>query len=252
MKTLIYDENTEKVGTLILNSGSGNPLTPELIKELDKKIEEIEKSPPKVLILHGGDGKIFSGGFSLPHIFAWERKQMDDFFGEFTKALTRLITLKCPTLSAVNGHAVAAGFILTLGTDLRVLTKGKLKLGFTEVDIGVGVPYGTQVLFALRTNPQASLRYTMLGELFNPEVASSIGHADFLAENATEKAMEVANHILAKPGSGVSETKSFYAQKVAEDFKKAEAATRGNFLDSWFSPEAQKSIKAMAEKLSKK
>ena len=42
MKTLIYDENTEKVGTLILNSGSGNPLTPELIKELDQKIGEID------------------------------------------------------------------------------------------------------------------------------------------------------------------------------------------------------------------
>ncbi|MEE2745040.1 MAG: hypothetical protein VYD54_14095, partial [Bdellovibrionota bacterium] len=82
MKTLIYDENTDKIGTLVLNSGSGNPLTPELIKELDKKIEEIEKSPPKVLIFHGGDGKILSGGFSLPHIFDWERKQMDDFFGE--------------------------------------------------------------------------------------------------------------------------------------------------------------------------
>ena len=85
MKTLIYKENEDKIGFLTLNSGSGNPLTPDLLEELNHKMEEIEKSPPKVLIIHGGESNIFSGGFSLPHIYDWKREQLIHFFGTFTK-----------------------------------------------------------------------------------------------------------------------------------------------------------------------
>ena len=252
MTNLIYKEDENRIGFLTLNSGSGNPLTPDLIKEFYKLIIEIEAAPPKVLIVHGGEGKIFSGGFSLPHIYNWKREPLVDFFGTFTKALAKLISLSCPTICAINGHAVAAGIILSLGTDLRVVRKGKLMLGFPEVDIGVGVPYQTQLLFAYRSNYQAALRYTMTGELFTPEKALSIDYADYLAENEKDKALEIAHQILSKPGSGPSVTKEFFSKKVAKEFEQAGKESGETFLDSWFTPEAQKSIKAQAEKLSKK
>ena len=43
MKNLIYKEDKDKIGILTLNSGSGNPLTPDLLKELDVITEELEK-----------------------------------------------------------------------------------------------------------------------------------------------------------------------------------------------------------------
>ena len=252
MKNLIYKEDKDKIGVLTINSGSGNPLTPDLLKELDVITEELEKKPPKALIIHGGEGKIFSGGFSLPHIFDWKRNQLVDFFGTFTRALTRIISLKCPTICAINGHAVAAGIILSLGTDLRVVKQGKTMLGFPEVDIGVGVPYQTQLLFAYRSNYQAALRYTMTGELFNPDQALSINYADYLAENEKVKAMEVAQFLLSKPGTGPSVTKEYFSKKIAREFEEAGKESGEIFLDSWFTPEAQKAIKTQAENLSKK
>ena len=252
MKNLIYKEDKDKIGTLTLNSGSGNPLTPELLKELDTITIDLEKAPPKALIIHGGEGKIFSGGFSLPHIYDWKREQLVDVFGTFTRALTRIISLSCPTICAINGHAVAAGIILSLGTDLRVVKQGKVMLGFPEVDIGVGVPYQTQLLFAYRSNYQAALRYTMTGELFNPEKALSIDYADYLAENEKTKAMEIAQQIISKPGTGPSVTKEYFSKKVAREFEEAGKESGDIFLDSWFTPDAQKSIRAQAEKLSKK
>ncbi len=252
MKNLIYEEGKEKIGILTLNTGSGNPLTPDFLKEFDVKTEELERTPPKVLIIHGGEGKIFSGGFSLPHIHDWKREQLVDFFGTFTRSLKRIITLSCPTISAINGHAVAAGIILSLGTDLRVLKKGKVMLGFPEVDIGVGVPYQTQLLFAYRTNYQAALKYTMTGDLFSSEKALSIGFADYLTEDEKTKALEVAHHIISKPGTGPSVTKDYFSKKIAREFEEAGKESGETFLDSWFTPEAQKSIKAQALKLSNK
>jgi enoyl-CoA hydratase/carnithine racemase len=252
METLSYEENEKKIGILTLKGGSGNPLSPQMVHELDEILKKIMESSPQVLILHGGEGKIFSGGFSLPHIFDWNRSQINDFFTSFTKSVKNLITLPCPTISAVNGHAIAAGFILSLGTDLRIVRTGKTKLGFSEVDLGIGVPYGTQVLFSSRTSNQVALRYTMMAELFGPETAKNIGYADFLAENPLTLAIDLAHNIIKKPGFGAQNTKLFHAQKIAREFKEAEALSMENFLDSWFSPEAQQGIKGLAEKLSKK
>ena len=125
-------------------------------------------------------------------------------------------------------------------------------LGFPEVDIGVGVPYQTQLLFAYRSNYQAALRYTMTGELFNPEKALSIDYADYLAENEKTKAMEIAQQIISKPGTGPSVTKEYFSKKVAREFEEAGKKSGDIFLDSWFTPDAQKAIRAQAEKLSKK
>ena len=182
-------------------------------------------------------------------IAKWDRAQITTFFGSFLNALHNLILLPCPTFCALNGHAIAGGFILSLGCDFRVVRAGNLKLGLSEVDLGVAVPLGTQVLFAERTSPHAALRHSMTGELFNSETAIQNGYAVASAENAFDKALELAVGLAQKPGQGVAETKKLSAPELSRRVRDADERGLERFLDSWFSESGQKHIQALAEKL---
>ena len=249
MSTHLYEELENGIAKLTLNNGSGNPMTTELLVELNERLHTLAKTPPRALILDAGDTKIFSGGFALPIIADWDRSQIRNFFGKFLNALHSLILLPCPTIGALGGHAIAGGFILSLGCDFRIVKSGNLKLGLSEVDLGVAVPAGTQVLFAERTSKNAALRYSMFGELFGPDTAIEIGYALAADENPLAKATEIATALAKKPGGGVRETKLLQAYPLSQRVRQADESGMEAFIDSWFSEDGQKCIKELAAKL---
>ena len=251
MAMFFYEELEEGVGRLTLNNGSGNPITPELLKELNTQLTQLTSAPPRALVIDGGGGPIFSGGFALPVIAKWDRDQIKGFLGTFLDVLYKIMLMPCPTITAVNGHAIAGGFILSLASDLRVVRHGSLKLGLSEVNLGVCVPAGPQVLLAARTSEAHALRVAMLGHLFDGEEALRIGYAVACVEDARTGAIEYATKLAKKPGGGVSETSRFYSEVLAARVRAADDTYMESFLDSWFSKIGQAHIHALAAKLSK-
>jgi len=232
-----------------LNSGRGNPLTPTLLDALCTTFTALTESPPRAVILDGGGAKIFSGGFPLPLIAEWDRPAIDTFFRHFLEALYLLMSLPCPTVCALDGHAIAGGFILSLGCDLRVIREEGLKFGLSEVNLGVAVPAGTQVLLAARTTPQTALRLCLMGKLMRPDEALQAGYADELAVDAEEFAIAMAQALASKPGVGAAVTHQLHTASLLERVRKADEEHMSTFLDTWFSPVGQAGLKAMAAKL---
>jgi enoyl-CoA hydratase/carnithine racemase len=251
MATHQFELLDNSIARITLSSGPGNPMTPEFLDELNTRLSQLTEQPPRALILDAGDSKIFSGGFALPVIAHWKRKEIREFFANFLKALEQLILLPCPTFCALNGHAIAGGFIMSLGCDFRIVRKGNLKLGLSEVDLGVAVPLGTQLLFADRTCRHTATRYSMFGELFNSDDALKTGYAIASADDAFTKALEMATALSQKPGDGVRDTKVLYAKTLSRRVKAADESGLEVFLDSWFSKQGQQYIQALAEKLSR-
>lgn len=250
MSEILFDEPSPEVGRVILNSGSGNPLTPALLAALAKELGRLAQDTPRALVIDGGDGTIFSGGFSLPVIANWERDEIRGFFADFLDVLYQIMLLPCPTVTALNGHAIAGGFILSLASDMRVVRSGKLKLGLSEVDLGVCVPAGPQVLLAARTSEVHALRLGMLGHLFGAEEALQMGYATQCVDDATGGAVDLAARLALKPGGACAETSRIYTEGLVARVKAADAAYMDAFLDSWFSAEGQHCIQALAAKLS--
>ncbi|MFT5682569.1 MAG: enoyl-CoA hydratase/carnithine racemase [Myxococcota bacterium] len=242
----------DNIVRISLSSGRGNPLTPDLLDALCMTLEELTAEPPRALILDGGGASIFSGGFPLPLIAGWDRPAIASFFSRFLEALYLLMALPCPTVCGLNGHAIAGGFILSMGCDLRVCREEGLKFGLSEVDLGIAVPAGTQVLLAARTTPQAALKLSMMGKLMRPDEALQTGYADELAEDAEAFALGLAQTLAKKPGVGASVTRQLYTAPLLAAVKKADDENMDAFLDTWFSPVGQKYLKMMAAKLSRK
>lgn len=233
-----------------LASGGGNPLSPELLDELEAALDRLEADVPRALVLDGGAGKLFSGGFDVVRIAPYDRETLHRFFAGFTRSLLRMITLPCPTVVGIHSAAVAAGFILCNAFDFRVVgTNPRIRMGLSEVNLGIAVPAGTMQLVADRSTPAFAQRISMTGRLVSSAEAHAAGWADELADDPQARAVELATELARKPGSAVAVTKSFRAPIVARNMTREDELHMGTFLDSWMSPAGQAGLKALVAKL---
>ena len=237
---------------LIIRSGKGNPLTPQLLDELNEALDDLATKSPRALILDSDGAKIFSGGFALPIIADWSKNQIEAFLNRFSDILQKFLAFPAPSICVIEGHAIAGGFILSLATDLRIVGSGKQMFGLSEVNLGAAVPAGAQVLLAARTSSQHALRLSMTGRYIDPQQAKEIGFADYVSENPLQDGIDLATELAQKPSLGVNVTRQFRNAPIAKRILQADQAGMEDFLKSWFSPEAQQGIKALAAKLSRK
>jgi len=60
-----------------------------------------------------------------------------------TRMTAAVLSLSCPLVAAVNGHALGGGFVLMLCCDYRLAADDStLRLGLTEARAGVPFPVG--------------------------------------------------------------------------------------------------------------
>ena len=238
------------IAQVSLTAGRANPISSAVLNELLAVLDALHQSPPQALLLDAQGASVFSGGFALPIIASFERQELQTFLWNFMDCLDRIIRLPCPSVTALNGHAVAAGFILSLATDFRIITRDTIKLGLPEVDLGVPVPAGAQELFSIRTTPQFALYRCTTGELFGPNEAHRIGYADRLVDQVDEEALAFAKYLSAKPSKGASIGRMFRAESIATRIRQEEERYHDRFLNQWFSAAAQTTIQAQAKRLS--
>jgi len=251
MKSLIIEEVENGVKRISLNSGRGNPLTPDLIVDLSTTLDALSKHPPRALVLDANGSSIFSGGFALPIIADWPRPRMKSFFEEFNSIMSKLLTIRCPVVAGVGGHAIAGGFILSLAADFRIIGNNRSKFGLSEVDLGVAVPSSARVLLGWRTTMQHALTLSSSGKLMNTEEAMKCGYGMEQVDDPESRALDLAQELAKKPGDGVATTRVLAGKTIWESMKEADDRDMDAFLDTWFSPSGQAAINAMAKKLGK-
>ena len=240
------------VARLIFQNGRGNPLSPDLLDELNHQLDALLKTPPRALIIDTDAASIYSGGFALPIVASWPKAELRSFFEGFLDILYKIMKMSCPTISVIEGHAIAGGFILSLATDMRYIKDASIKFGLSEVDLGVALPAGAGVLFEWRTSPSAALYHSMTGTLFSVQTAKEIGYATKVCENPLEEALAMAQNLAKKPGRGVAGTRIYFNERIIQEMKKADDQFMDDFLDTWFSPEGQNAIQTLARKLGNK
>jgi enoyl-CoA hydratase len=86
-----------------------------------------------------------------------------------------------PLIVACTGHAMAGGALTVLTGDYRVCARGDYKIGLNEAAIGMPVPVLAMELARDRLSKRALTRATLLGEIYDPEGALSVGYVDELA-----------------------------------------------------------------------
>ena len=109
----------------------------EIIAALDRA--EKESAGISCCLVTTSTGKFYSNGLDLSWLLEQEDPQgkaQELMLSTFHKLLRRVMTFPMPTVAAVNGHAMAGGWLLALAHDYRIMNNEKGFVCMTEIDIG--------------------------------------------------------------------------------------------------------------------
>jgi enoyl-CoA hydratase/carnithine racemase len=132
----------------------------------------------KVLVLTGAGDKAFCAGGDLKEMSA-DRLTIPPV--DFVPQFGRNITVDKPTIAAVNGAALAGGFLLAQTCDLCVASTSAT-FGITEVKVGRGSPWAAPL--PLMITRRVAMELVLTGAPLSAQRAYEIGFVNRLAEPA--------------------------------------------------------------------
>lgn len=221
-----------------MRHGPANALDPALVATLGASLDEAEASGRPLVLT--GNGRFFSAGLDLAGL-PEDRDEMGAFVDAFDELVRRLFLFPCPTVAAVNGHAVAGGAILATACDVRIGATGGYRIGVSEVQLGVIFPAAAFEVLRAAIPPERTAEVLLRGLLTGPEDAVTNGFLHELAEPEAlaARAAERAEELGALPRVAYSHTKRELRAAFAERALNQSRKKRERFLDTWFSEQSR-------------
>lgn len=184
-----------------------NAIGPEFLEELHEALESLAADLPDALVLTG-TGDFFSAGLDLKVTPTLDLAAQGAMLERMNALGRPLFGFPRPMVSAVNGHAVAAGFVMALAGDYRIASD-QASYGLTEVKVGMSFPAG--VIAAVQAElPAQSVRKLVLGaDLVGAETAMELGAFDEIAppDHVLPRALEVAARLATYPSEVYARSK---------------------------------------------
>jgi enoyl-CoA hydratase/carnithine racemase len=247
MKNVVLEDHGA-IAVLRLANGVTNAIGPSMVAELPAALREV-KDRFRGMVLAGGS-KFFSIGLDLPLLLKLDRSEMKAFWINFEETVLDLYTLPLPTAAAITGHAPAAGTILALACDFRLIAAGKKRMGLNEITIGLPVPFLADLMLRQAVGDRAATEIEYMGELLMPEKALALALADglFSEEGVEAKAIDKISEIVARPPFGFALTKQHRTRDIRTRFLADREAINQAFMDCWFNQEVQGVLSAASKK----
>ena len=162
---MIESTTKDGVAVLAMRHGKANALDTELCQALCGALDDAAAGDAAAVVLTGA-GTVFSAGVDLKRVTAGREGYVAAFLPELRRAFTRLATFELPVVAAVNGHAIAGGFILAAAADWAVMAEGPGRAGVTELLVGVPFPAVALELLRLRAGDAQARPLALSGATF--------------------------------------------------------------------------------------
>lgn len=185
-----YDMRVEdNIVIFQFNNGKVNAIDTETVKGLEKAVDRVNAEEDLKGIILTGAGRYFSGGFDLETFTSFKNdEEIIKWFDYEENVFLKLFTCSKPVVAAVNGHATAAGMILAMASDYRIVKNHpKIKLGMTEIKIGLALTPAQGEIMRFGLDTDKKFRDVIFkGELMNPVEAYERDIFDELVEDEGE------------------------------------------------------------------
>lgn len=225
-KTLLLSES-DGVATITFNRPEKrNAVSFELVADLMRALDQVEKSATNVLIITGA-GKAFCAGMDLEDLKKLVgRSHADNIADSTTMAnmFRRIYEFPKPTIAAVNGAAIAGGTGIATMCDFTFAVP-EAKFGYTEVRIGF-VPAIVSSFLVLQVGHKIARDLLLTARLFDAAEAHRYGLVNEVvqSENLIQRAQETAKLLLENSPSSVRATKALINGFIKEQLETQVAA----------------------------
>jgi methylglutaconyl-CoA hydratase len=220
------------IATITLNRPEKrNAVSYELIDDLIRALDEVDKSDARILILTGA-GKAFCSGMDLDNLKSLIGRTPEQNLEDsrtMVSLFRSLYEFPKPTIAAVNGAAIAGGTGLALLCDFT-LAVPDAKFGYTEVRIGF-VPAIVSTFLLRQVGEKIARDLLLTGRIFDAAEALRIGLInDVVApEELMGRTRDLANQLAENSPLSLFHTKRLLTSHArAELDEQIEAAIREN------------------------
>jgi enoyl-CoA hydratase len=191
-------ERRGPVAVLSLHHGRANALDVELCGSLLDALNGVERDGAEAVVLTGS-GSIFSAGVDLRRVLEGGAGYVRELLPLLRAAFERLALFERPVVAAVNGHAIAGGFILLAAADQALMVADRGTVGVTELQVGVPFPAIALELVRRRVAGAGAARLVYRAGTIGPAEALARGAVDELveADALLDRAVEVAAQLAA-------------------------------------------------------
>ena len=154
-----------------------NRFNPDWMGSVADLLDEVVAKPePRALVTHAS-GKIWSNGLDLDWL-GQNSDRIQDFVDQVHALFAKFLAAPVPTVAAIQGHCFAAGAMLALAHDWRVMRADRGFFCLPEADINIPFTPGMSALIQAKMTPPAASS-AMVGALrFGGEAAAEAGIVD--------------------------------------------------------------------------
>ena len=184
----------------VLNLGDGeNRFNTDFLDALESCLEEVESTPPPRALVTTALGKQWSSGLDLEWLAA-QGDAVGPFVLRVHELLARMLELGVPSVAALQGHTFAAGAMLALAHDQRVMRADRGFFCLPEVDINIPFSPGMSALIRARLPIHTAHEAMTTGRRYGGTDAALAGIIDEAVEESDvlPRAIELAGALAGK------------------------------------------------------
>lgn len=178
-----------------------NRFHPDWIVSVNAALDEIEQAEGACALVTAATGKFFSNGLDLEWLMA-HGDQHHEYVVTVHRLFARLLSLPVITVAALQGHTFAAGAMLSLAHDFRVMRAERGFWCLPEADINIPFTPGMSALIQARLTPQTAHEAMTTARRYGGHDALAAGIVDrAVDEDAVRRtAIEIAQAQAGKAG----------------------------------------------------
>jgi enoyl-CoA hydratase len=199
---VITVNDQSRVAVVTLSRPPVNALDLPMIEKLGSIFSDLAETAALTGVVLTGTGSAFSAGVDTKVYLTYHKDQRRDLALAITRMTASLLSLHCPLVAAVNGHALGGGFVLMLCCDYRLVTSNDtIRLGLTEARAGVPFPAGPVAIMKHELPASLLRQLTLSSRTVSPGCLAGYGVVDNLVDAGliVQNAVSAARDLAAQP-----------------------------------------------------
>src|SRR3954451_21393373 len=186
-----------------------NRFNGDSVAELSAALDEVEPSSGAGALVVGATGKYWTNGLDLDWMLEVPERAGPLLAGVQT-VIARVLVMPMPTVAAITGHCYAAGAMLSVAHDIKVMRADRGYWCLPEVDLGLPFPPGMNAVLTAKLPKRACHEALTTGRRYTAPEALEAGILDATAEvdAVVGAAVERAAPLAAKAGDNLGQIKA--------------------------------------------
>lgn len=176
-----------------------NVLSAQILTEFSDILAELEKNPPRAVVILSDKDNGFIAGADVKEFTAFENEEAA--LKAIRKAhaiFNRLEALPCPTIALIHGFCLGGGMELALACQYRIADDDpRTRLGLPEVRLGIHPGFGGTLRAIRKLGVLSAMDMMLTGRALSARAAKKIGLIDYAVPR--RHLINAARGIVARP-----------------------------------------------------